>query len=216
MKHKMVPLTFLFDQKELIESNIKKKLIASLLGRCVANDEDAHEENHDEEDPHEKSVHHLSDLLPFCPFSACGPLLSETVGDIFNIAHQLGVHTRNATTMATEHAGAKGNSGALRWRLFVFRAAGDLLVLSTAVTCRNFPVRAFIFPRSKAAEVAPLFSSDVMLGFHSGMVLRLGGLRSGVLVTLPVLSAIVAPWFTIRVNVGTEVLVTDVVLGVGR
>lgn len=124
--------------------------------------------------------------------------------------------------MATEHTGAEGNSGALRWGLFVFRAAGellvfrvagDLLVFFTAVTCRDFPIRAFVFPRCIAGEVAPLFSSDVVLGFHSGMVLRLGGLRSGVFVILPVLSATVAPWFTIRMDVGAEVLLTDVILG---
>lgn len=120
--------------------------------------------------------------------------------------------------MATEHTGTKGNSGALRWRFFVFRAAwqllvfrvaGDLLVFFTAATCQNFPIRPFIFPRCITGEVAPVFSGDVMLGFDSGMVLWLGGLRSRVFVTLSVL-AILAPWLTIHMNV---VLVVIVILG---
>ena len=61
--------------------------------------------------------------------------------------------------------------------------------------------------------MAPFVSLDVVLGLHSGMVLWLGGLRSGVSVTLPVLLATVAAWFTVRMNVGAEVLVTDVFLG---
>lgn len=217
IKHKIV-LFYL-----ILESSTGQILRSGTArSRFLPNDEDAHEENHDEEDPHEESVHHLSDLLPFCPFGACGPLLSETVGNIFDIANQLGVNSRYATAVAAEHTWAKGHSRARRWRfcvfrtagkLLVFRAAGDLLVFFTAVTCSDFPIRAFIFPRCIAGEVAPVVSSDVVLGLHSGMVLRLGGLRSGVFVTLPVLLATVAARFTVGVNVGAEVLVTDVLLG---
>lgn len=123
--------------------------------------------------------------------------------------------------MATEHTGAKGYSGALGRRLFVFRAAGrllvfgaawDFLVFFTAVTCRNFPIRAFVLPRCKAGEVAPLLPGDVVLGFHSGMMLRLGGLGPGMFVTLSLVSVTSAPWFTVRLNVGVEVLVTDVIM----
>ena len=109
IKHKIVPFYLTL---ESLTSQMSKSSTAR--SRFLPNDEDAHEENHDEEDPHEESIHHLSDLLPFCPFGACGPLLSETVGDVFDVAHQLVVHSRYATAMAAEHTGAKGHSGARR------------------------------------------------------------------------------------------------------
>lgn len=189
---------------------------------CLANDEDAHEENHDEKDPHKESVHDFSNFFPFCPLDTCSPLLSEAVCNVFNIAHQLGVHTRDATAMATEHTGAKRNSGALGWGLFVFRAVGRLLIFSatwdflvffTAVTCRNFAIRAFVLPRCKAGEVASFLPGDVVLGFHSGVMLRLWGLGPGVFVALSLIPATSVPWFTICLKVRVEVLLTDVIIG---
>lgn len=175
---------------------------------CFADNENAHEENHDEKNPHEKPVHHFCDLLPLRPLGARGPLLSETVGDILHVSHQLGVHP---TTMCTEHTGTKGYSRALKWRLFVFgaagkllvfRIAGDFLVLSAAVPCADFTISTFILSRRKAREVAPLLSCDVVLGFHSRMVLWFRGLGPGVSVILLVLPAM-----------GAVVLVSDIILG---
>ncbi|TNN70521.1 hypothetical protein EYF80_019256 [Liparis tanakae] len=66
---------------------------------------------------------------------------------------------------------------------------------------------------TQGGEFAPLFSGDVVLGFDSGMVWWLGGRRSGAFETLRVLSATVASWFTVRMNMRVEVLVTYVFLG---
>ena len=57
--------------------------------RCLGNDEDAHEEDHDKEDPHEKSIHHLGHLLPLCCLDASGPLFAKTVGDELDVLHHL-------------------------------------------------------------------------------------------------------------------------------
>lgn len=95
----------------------------------------------------------------------------------------------------------------------VFRVAEDLLVFFTAVTCWDCPIGGFIFSRCIAAEVALVFSSDVVLGFDSGMALCLGSLRPGVFLALPVMLDIVASWFTICMNVGAEVFVMNVILG---
>lgn len=205
-------------------SNKKRNKLFSISpqSRGLADDEYAHEENHDKEDPHEESVHHFSYLLPLCTFGACGSLLSKTVGNILNIAHQFGVHTREATTIAAEHAGAKGDCGTCRWRLFVFRAAGgllilrvirDLLVFFAAVTCLNLSISALIFSRYRAGEVASLLSCDVVLGSHPGVLLWLRGLRSGVFLTLPLLTASMVSWFAVGMTVGAVVLITGVFLG---
>lgn len=61
--------------------------------------------------------------------------------------------------------------------------------------------------------MASVFSGDVVLGFHTGMVLWFRGLGSGEFVALPVLFATVASWFTICMAVGAGGPVTDIILG---
>lgn len=60
--------------------------------------------------------------------------------------------------------------------------------------------------------MASVLSSDVVLSFHSGMVLWLRGLRSGEFVALPIRFATVASWFTVRMAVGAEGPMTAVIL----
>lgn len=55
----------------------------------LGDDEDAHEEDHDKEDPHEKPIHHLGDLLPLSCLDTRGPLLAEAVGDVLDVLHHL-------------------------------------------------------------------------------------------------------------------------------
>lgn len=59
------------------------------LSRCFGNDEDAHEEDHDEENPHEKPIHHLGNLLPLCHLDASMFLLTETVGNKLDVLNHL-------------------------------------------------------------------------------------------------------------------------------
>ena len=59
------------------------------LSGGLGDDEDAHEEDHDEEDPHEKPIHHLGNLLPLCRFHTCSPLLAEAVGNVLYVPHHL-------------------------------------------------------------------------------------------------------------------------------
>lgn len=54
-----------------------------------ADNEDAHQKHHDEEDPHEESVHDLGHLLPLGAFDTVGPLLSKAVGDVLDVPHDL-------------------------------------------------------------------------------------------------------------------------------
>jgi hypothetical protein len=58
-----------------------------LLSWRLANNQNAHEEDHDEEDPHK-----ITYPSPWQP-SARGPLLPETDGDVLHVPHQLGVHS---------------------------------------------------------------------------------------------------------------------------
>lgn len=84
--------------------------VTAISSRCFPDDEDAHEEDHDEEYPHEDSVHDLGDLLPFGHFQARGLLLAEAACDIFNIPDQLRVAAENSTaaTATAVNAGVKG------------------------------------------------------------------------------------------------------------
>ncbi len=59
------------------------------LSRCLGDNEDAHEEDHDEEDPHEKPVHHLGNLLPLCYLDTSCSLLAEAVGNKLDVFHHL-------------------------------------------------------------------------------------------------------------------------------
>lgn len=59
------------------------------LSGCLGDDEYAHEEDHDEEDPHEKPIHHLCNLLPLCSLDASRSLLTEAVGDVLDVLHHL-------------------------------------------------------------------------------------------------------------------------------
>lgn len=59
------------------------------LSGCLGDDEDTHEEHHDEEDPHEKPIHHLGDLLPLCCLDTSCSLLAEAVGDELDVLHHL-------------------------------------------------------------------------------------------------------------------------------
>ena len=60
-----------------------------MMSGCLGDDEDAHEEHHDEEDPHEKPIHHLGDLLPLCRLDTSRSLLAEAVGDVLDVLHHL-------------------------------------------------------------------------------------------------------------------------------
>lgn len=71
------------------------------VSRCFTDNEDTHEEDHDEKYPHEESVHHLGDLLPFGHFQARRLLLAEAVCDIFDIPDQLRVAPENSTVATT-------------------------------------------------------------------------------------------------------------------
>lgn len=59
------------------------------LSGGLGDDEDAHEKHHEEKDPHEEPIHHLGNLLPFCHLDTRGSLLSEAVGDVLDVLHQL-------------------------------------------------------------------------------------------------------------------------------
>lgn len=59
------------------------------LSGCLGNDKNAHEEDHDEKDPHEKPIHHLGNLLPLCYLNTRSSLLTETVGDVLDVLHHL-------------------------------------------------------------------------------------------------------------------------------
>lgn len=185
--------------------------------RCLADDQDAHEENHDEENPHEEPVHHLGDLLPLGPFGAGGPLLSEAVGDVLHVAHQLGVHSWDPAAVAAEHAGAEADSGGPVGRLFVLRAAGILLIFRAAqlllvylaaVAVEDPPIGAFVLPQGVSRGVAALVPGDVVL--DSGLVLRPRGLRTRVFVTLPVL---LTRRFAIRLDLLGKLLTVVFILG---
>lgn len=65
-----------------------EKMIRRLSG-CLGDDEDAHQEDHDEEDPHEKPIHHLGNLLPLCYLNTRSSLLAETVGDVLDVLYHL-------------------------------------------------------------------------------------------------------------------------------
>lgn len=71
------------------------------VSRCFPDNEDTHEEDHDEEYPHEESVHHLGDLLPFSHFQARRLLLAEAVRDIFDVPDQLRVAPEDSTVATT-------------------------------------------------------------------------------------------------------------------
>lgn len=59
------------------------------LSGCLGDDEDAHEEDHDEEDPHEKSIHHLGNLLPLSCLDTSSSLLAEAVCDVLDVLYHL-------------------------------------------------------------------------------------------------------------------------------
>lgn len=56
---------------------------------CLGDDEDAHQKDHDKEDPHEKPIHNLGNLLPLCYLETSSPLLAEAVGDVLDVLHHL-------------------------------------------------------------------------------------------------------------------------------
>ena len=154
-----------------------RSLAACGRSRRPAHDEDAHEEDHGEEDPHEEAVHDLGHLLPLGPLGARGPLLTEAVGDVLHVAHQLGLHPGDAVAMATEHAGAEGHHGGAqeqgREGLVVLEAAGGLRLVSAAELAAGVLVA--------GQGVLSLLPGDVVvLGLHSGEVLGPGRLGSGV------------------------------------
>lgn len=74
--------------------------MSGLLRGSFPHDKNAHEEDHSEEYPHKKTVHHLSNLLPLSHFDAGGPLLTETIGDVFHITNQLGVVPREEPSIS--------------------------------------------------------------------------------------------------------------------
>lgn len=70
--------------------SVGKKMMGGMrLSGCLGDNEDAHEEDHDEEDPHEKPIHHLGHLLPLCHLHAGSSLLAEAVGDELDVLHHL-------------------------------------------------------------------------------------------------------------------------------
>ncbi len=91
-----------------------------ISSRCFPDDEDAHDEDHDEEYPHEDSVHDLGHLLPFGYFQARGLLLAEAVCDIFHIPDQLRIAAEDST--AAVNTGVKGQREGSRF--VVVGAAG--------------------------------------------------------------------------------------------
>lgn len=197
---------------------LKKNGNVPFCSFSLANNEDAHEKNHDEENPHEESVHHLGYLLPFSHLGTRGPLLSKTVRDVFHVANQFRVHVRYSTAIATEYAGAKRCGGDLRGRFYVFGAAQRLLVFRRnflifwAVVARwDSPNRDFKLSRCEAVQVAALFPGDVMVDFH--LVLLPGGLRLEVFM---VLMTLLASGFAICLKVGVDFLVTRILLEAAR
>ena len=190
--------------------------------RRPAHNEDAHEEDHGEEDPHEEAVHDLGHLLPLGPLSARGPLLAEAVGDVLHVAHQFGLHPRDAVAMATEHAGAKGHGGAQeqgREGLLVLGAAGGLLVLGATgglllVRAAELAVGVLV-----AGQGVPLLPGDVVLGLPPGEVLGPWRLGSGVPGVIGLLVTPVAgPGLTARpvgVGVGARAVIVELEVGGG-
>lgn len=75
-------------------TNANSKMMMK-LSRCLGNDEDAHEKNHEEKDPHKKSIHHLGNLLPLCYLNTCCSLLTEAVGNVLDVLHHLQDGQRN-------------------------------------------------------------------------------------------------------------------------
>lgn len=63
--------------------------VVLMLSRCLGDDEDAHEEDHDKKYPHKKPVHHLSDLLPLCDLDRSGFLLAEAICNELDVLHHL-------------------------------------------------------------------------------------------------------------------------------
>lgn len=64
------------------------KMMGRLSG-CLGDDKDAHQKDHDEEDPHEKPIHNLGNLLPLCYLNTRSSLLAETVGDVLDVLYHL-------------------------------------------------------------------------------------------------------------------------------
>lgn len=146
----------------LVRTGVKK------LSGCLGDDEDAHEKDHDEEDPHEESVHHLGDLLPLCHLDTRCSLLTEAVGDVLNVLHHLKEDEGVQRSWKEKQQIAADNEVSHLFMLEAGAAAGACwdLVLLIWVETRLFrpPVQVLEVSGMRRALVVQLVPPDVVVG----------------------------------------------------